>query len=143
MATRPFFPTPQDAEVAFYEALERADLEAMMGVWAEDEEIVCIHPGGVRLVGTAAVREAWRQIFAQARKMQVRCSGEVRTEGLMLAVSWVMEQFSIAGETRTYPPVAATNVYHKGSDGWRMLSHHSSPVPVQQEPAEDGPRILH
>ena len=29
------FPTAQDAESAFYEALERCDLEGMMAVWAE------------------------------------------------------------------------------------------------------------
>lgn len=143
MATRPFFTTPQEAEAAFYDALERADLDAMMGVWAEDDEIVCIHPGGIRLVGVAAVRDSWRQIFLQARKMQVRCSGGIHTEGLMLAVSWVMEQFYLPGETRNYPPVTATNVFHKDSDGWRMLSHHASPVPAQQETTEDGPRILH
>src|SRR5260370_305974 len=45
------FPTPQDAENAFYEALEAGELEAMMEVWAEDEEIVCVHPGGARLAG--------------------------------------------------------------------------------------------
>ena len=45
------FPTAQDAENAFYEALERADLEAMMAVWAEDEEIICVHPTGPRLTG--------------------------------------------------------------------------------------------
>ena len=28
------FPTAQDAENAFYEALERCDLEAMMAVWS-------------------------------------------------------------------------------------------------------------
>ena len=143
MANRPFYTTPQEAEAAFYDALERADLEAMMGVWAEDEEIVCVHPGGARLVGSAAVRDSWRQIFLQARKIQVRCSDEIHTEGLMLAVSWVMEQFYVPGETRTYPPVAATNVYHKGSEGWRLLSHHASPVPAQPEQTEDGPRILH
>ena len=47
MTTR-IFPTAQDAENAFYEALERADLEAMMSVWAEDEEIVCVRPAGIR-----------------------------------------------------------------------------------------------
>src|SRR6185369_12018763 len=45
------FPTAQDAENAFYEALERADLEAMMAIWSEDEEIVCVHPAGQRLAG--------------------------------------------------------------------------------------------
>ncbi|MCX7168975.1 MAG: nuclear transport factor 2 family protein, partial [Proteobacteria bacterium] len=42
MPAKTIFPTPQDAEAAFYDALERADLEALMAVWAEDEEIVCI-----------------------------------------------------------------------------------------------------
>jgi hypothetical protein len=46
------------------DALERADLEAMMAVWAEDEEIVCVHPTGPRLAGHEQVRESWRQIFA-------------------------------------------------------------------------------
>ena len=34
------FSTPDQAEDAFYRALERADLSAMMAVWAEDEEVV-------------------------------------------------------------------------------------------------------
>ncbi|HXZ95937.1 MAG TPA: nuclear transport factor 2 family protein, partial [Burkholderiales bacterium] len=55
------FPTPQDAEAAFYEAFESADLDAMMAVWAEDEEVVCVHPSGPRLTGIAQVRESWRQ----------------------------------------------------------------------------------
>ena len=53
------FPTAQDAENAFYEALERCDLEGMMAVWAEDEDIVCVHPGGPRLTGHDQIREAF------------------------------------------------------------------------------------
>jgi len=45
------FPTAQDAETAFYEALERCDLDGMMAVWAEDEDILCVHPTGGRLTG--------------------------------------------------------------------------------------------
>ena len=48
------FPTPQDAEAAFYDALENADLEAMMEVWSEDEEVSCVHPGGRRIAGRRA-----------------------------------------------------------------------------------------
>ena len=43
--------SPEDAEEAFYEAISRADLDALMNLWAEDEEIVCIHPGGQPLHG--------------------------------------------------------------------------------------------
>ena len=71
MSTK-IFPTAQDAENAFYEALERADLDTMMAVWSEDEEIVCVHPNGQRLAGQATVREAWRQMFAGGPSMRVR-----------------------------------------------------------------------
>ena len=43
-----------------------------MEVWAEDEEIVCIHPGGPRLTGYDRVRESWTQIFASRQRLQVR-----------------------------------------------------------------------
>ena len=45
------YPTPEDAETAFYDAFERGDLAGMMSVWAEADHVVCIHPQGPRLVG--------------------------------------------------------------------------------------------
>ena len=66
------FPTPDDAETAFYDAFERADLAAMMAVWAESDDIVCIHPQGPRLAGFEAVRESWAQIFAGGAQLRVR-----------------------------------------------------------------------
>ena len=47
------FTSPQEVEDAFYDAFARADLEAMMVVWSEDEEVICIHPGAPRVVGLA------------------------------------------------------------------------------------------
>jgi ketosteroid isomerase-like protein len=58
------FPTAQDAENAFYEALERCDLDGMMAVWAEDDEIICVHPTGPRLSGPEQIRESWARIFS-------------------------------------------------------------------------------
>ena len=43
--TPPIYTTPQDAALAFYHAFEARDLDAMMATWADDEEIVCVHPG--------------------------------------------------------------------------------------------------
>ena len=63
------FTTPEDAEEAFYDAIGRADLDALMNVWAEDEEIVCIHPTGQRLVGARAIRESWRTIFSGNQRL--------------------------------------------------------------------------
>ena len=55
MGDKKIFATPQDVENAFYEALECGDLDLMMSIWADDEEIVCVHPGGSRLLGYASM----------------------------------------------------------------------------------------
>ena len=58
------FATAEAAEHAFYDALERADLSMLLQVWAEDEDIICVHPGGLRLVGHHAVKESWQEILS-------------------------------------------------------------------------------
>jgi len=140
------FPTAQDAENAFYEALERADLEAMMAVWSEDEEIVCVHPAGQRLAGQEQVREAWRQMFADGPSMRVQITQQVVVSGMMVAVHSVHENITVTGEQRARPPMVATNVYLRTPAGWRMAVHHASPAPgapAVAEPAAAPPKILH
>jgi uncharacterized protein (TIGR02246 family) len=139
------FPTAQDAESAFYEALERGDLEGMMAVWAEDDDIVCVHPAGGRLTGQEQVRESWARIFAAGPRARLRIEQQVQISGMMLAVHSVFEVFTLpAGEPQPLP-VVATNVYLRTAAGWRMIVHHASPAPAQPQPsAEDtSPKILH
>ena len=137
------FPTAQDAEAAFYEALERADLELMMAVWSEDEDILCVHPGGARLTGQDQVRESWRQILAGDARARVHLSQQVAITGPMLAVHSVHENFSVPGEKRPLQAVVATNVYLRTAAGWRMIVHHGSPAPGPAEPPRETPMILH
>jgi ketosteroid isomerase-like protein len=137
------YPTPQDAENAFYDALERADLDAMMTVWAEDEEIVCIHPGGQRLTGHREVRESWRGIFAGGGTLQVHVTQRVATQAVMLAVHSVQENIAVPGDKRKVAPALATNVYIKTAAGWRMVVHHASPAPGQVDPRPETPNTLH
>ncbi|NIC39466.1 nuclear transport factor 2 family protein, partial [Aquabacterium sp. A08] len=48
-----------DVELAFYEALQQGDVAALMDCWTDDEEPVCVHPGGPRLLGAPAIRESF------------------------------------------------------------------------------------
>ena len=147
MSTR-IFPTAQDAENAFYEALERADLEGMMAVWSVDEEIVCVHPAGQRLAGQAQVRDAWRQMFAGGAGMRLQVAQRVAVTGMMVAVHSVHESITVTGEQRPRAPMIATNVYLRTPAGWRMIVHHASPAPGDPGPQAEaagpsGPKILH
>jgi uncharacterized protein (TIGR02246 family) len=141
------FPTAQDAESAFYEALERCDLEGMMAVWAEDEEVVCVHPAGARLTGQDQVRESWAKMFAAGPRARLVIEQQVAISGMMLAVHSVYERFTIpqAKPEQQPVPIVATNVYLRTAAGWRMIVHHASPAPAQPQPAprETGPKILH
>ena len=145
MSTR-IFPTAQDAENAFYQALERCELDAMMAVWSEDDDIVCVHPSGQRLAGQEQVREAWRQMFAGGPNMRVQIAQQLVIAGVMLAVHSLHENITVAGEQRPRPPMLATNVYLRTAAGWRMILHHAS---AAQAPAADAdatpaePKILH
>lgn len=145
MSTK-IFPTAQDAENAFYEALERGDLEGMMAVWAEDEEIICVHPGGPRLSGPDEVRRSWAQIFSGGAGPRVHITQQVALTGMMIAVHSVHENFTIEGDARAQVPVIATNVYLRTAAGWRMIVHHASPAPAQTppvQPKEEVPKFLH
>ena len=143
------FPTAQDAENAFYEALERCDVEGMMAVWSEDEEIICVHPAGPRLTGQDQVRESWARLFAGGPQARLQVASQVAISGMMLAVHSVHEIFTLSGAKPGDPPPApimATNVYLRTAVGWRMIVHHASPAPAQNAPASGAraaPKILH
>ena len=139
------FPTAQDAENAFYEALERSDLDGMMAVWAEDEDIVCVHPGGARLTGQDQVRESWAKIFAAGGRARVHITQQVAISAMMLAVHSVHENFHVEGEAQPRPPIVATNVYLRTAAGWRMIVHHASPAAAAPAPPprEALPKFLH
>lgn len=144
--TAALFTSPQEAEQAFYDAFQRADLDAMMAVWAEDDEVYCVHPGGTRLNGLDRIRESFRQIFGGGANMRFQLRGLQQLRGAMLAVHSVYEAITIIGERRPANAVVATNVYANVGGGWRMIAHHASPVAGGEAPAavpEALPGVLH
>ncbi len=136
--------SPDDVEAQFYEALQRGDITLLMAVWADDDDIACVHPGGGRLIGPAAIRESFEAIFANGAipvlPEQVR-----RLQALGSAVHHLVERIAITGPQGPQEAwVLATNVYVKTAQGWRLAAHHASPAsPHAQADAGDAPSTLH
>jgi ketosteroid isomerase-like protein len=133
-----------EIEHVFYEALQNGDIERLMNCWSDEEDIVCVHPGGPRLLGAAAIRATFESMFAngtiQAQPKRLR-----KVESLTSAVHSLIETIRILtpeGPREAY--VTATNVYHRTAQGWRMVVHHASPG-RESEPdeIEDPPQVLH
>src|SRR5260221_4925889 len=97
--TTPIYTSPQDASLAFYHAFETQDIDAMMATWADDEDIVCVHPGGARVVGYDAVRTTWEQLFAGETKLSVRLEQIVVLETVGLALQSAIDHVDTADAT--------------------------------------------
>ena len=137
--------TPDEIETAFYEALQAGDLEKLMACWADEDDIVCIHPGGPRLVGAGAIRAAFDAMFSHGGSIQAKPEHIRRVDSLASAVHSILERVEIlTPEGPAQALVLATNVYHKTPQGWRMVVHHTSPGTVGEADAlQHAPQTLH
>lgn len=134
--------SPEDTEAQFYDALQRADLDLLMALWADEDEVACVHPGGPRLVGLAAIRAAFDTVF-QRGPVDVHPERVRRLHSGDCAIHHVLERVQLKGDAQQ-AWVIATNVYLKTALGWRLVLHHASPGnagDVQELVAEAG--ILH
>jgi ketosteroid isomerase-like protein len=127
--TPPIYTSPQDAALAFYQAFESRDIDAMMAAWADDEDIVCVHPGGARHVGYDAVRAAWEQLFRGDRRLAFRLDEIVVMETVGLAMQSALEHVRTA-DGRERGMAVVTNVFMRTPAGWRIVCHHASPAPA-------------
>lgn len=133
-----------DIEAAFYEALQHGDIDKLMACWADEDEIMCIHPGGPRVIGPGAIRAAFEAIFADG-SINAKPERVHTLSALASSVHSVLERVEVmtsGGPQHAY--VMATNIYHKTAQGWRMVAHHASPgTPNDLHTASDKPIVLH
>jgi ketosteroid isomerase-like protein len=133
-----------DIEAAFYEALQSGDLEKLMACWADEDDIVCVHPGGGRAVGAAAIRATFDAMFSngtiRAEPEKVR-----KVDAMSASLHNVLERIELLTEEGPrHAYVIATNVYHKTAQGWRMVAHHASPgTPREMQEVSETPPVLH
>lgn len=136
--------SPDDVEQAFYEALQNADIQQLMACWAEEDDIVCIHPGGPRMIGAGAIRAVFEGMF-QNGSVQAHPQRIHRVQSLACEVHHLIERVEVItpkGARLAY--VIVTNVYHKTPQGWRMVSHHASPgTPNDPDDLSLKPAVLH
>jgi ketosteroid isomerase-like protein len=133
------FASSDECERAFYEALEGADSEAAADLWLEDADVCCVHPGGPRLQGHAAVAGSWRAILANG-PLRIRASSKKTLETPTIALHNVVEEIVVQqGRSQKVVHVIATNAYVKTPAGWKMVLHHASAAPEGQATEIESP----
>ena len=136
--------SPDECEAAFYLALQHGDIDKLMACWADEDDIVCVHPGGGRLLGAGAIRAAFDMMFTNG-SIQAKAEKVHRVESLGSSVHSVLERIEVlTDEGPRHAYVIATNVYQKTPLGWRMVAHHASPgTPREMLEVNDSPQVLH
>ncbi|MFE0640220.1 nuclear transport factor 2 family protein [Streptomyces sp. NPDC058877] len=138
------------ANTAFYEAMETGDFEGLAGLWLDEgadgaAPVTCVHPGWPVLTGRGEVLRSYALIMANTEYIQffltdlrISLAGDTAlvtcTENILSGgpAEDGAELGPLVGQL-----VVATNVFRRTPEGWRIWSHHASPVLASNE--EDGP----
>jgi ketosteroid isomerase-like protein len=132
-----------ETEAAFYEAMRLGDIDKLMACWADEDDIVCIHPGGLRLVGALAIRGGFDAMFSHGT-IRANIEHVRRVQTLSVSIHSVIERVDVMASTGPAQAfVIATNVYLKTAQGWRLAAHHASPGTAQEVRPNDSPAVLH
>ena len=105
----------------FYKAFNQKDLTAMDDLWASSDDISCIHPGWNVLRGREAVLESWHGILSNSNQPRIVVGGASVVFSGNAAV--VLCRELVAGS-----PLAATNIFVRDAEAWKLLHHQSGPV---------------
>ena len=109
------------ANAAFYAAFQRGDGKALEDLWANSDDISCIHPGWPAIVGRVAVIGSWRDILQSTGRPQVTCHEPYAivsgSEGRVLCVELIDGS-----------PLAASNHFRLIDGTWRLVHHQSGPI---------------
>ncbi|WP_267244184.1 nuclear transport factor 2 family protein [Streptomyces sp. PR69] len=130
----------EEANTAFYETMERGDFERLSELWLDDD-ISCVHPGWPMLSGRGEVLRSYALIMANTEYIQFFLTDvKVSVAGDTALVTCTENILSggPAEEAGELGPlvgqlVVATNVFRRTSDGWKLWSHHGSPVLTESD----------
>ncbi|MFJ9111600.1 nuclear transport factor 2 family protein [Streptomyces sp. NPDC102283] len=135
------------ANTAFYEALERGDHDDLSGRWlpGEDLTVSCVHPGWPVLTGRGDVLRSYALIMANTEYIQFFLTDvNIAMTGDTALVTCTENILSggPAEDGDALGPlvgqlVVATNVFRRTADGWRLWSHHGSPVLTDSDEDDD------
>ncbi|MBT2897794.1 MULTISPECIES: nuclear transport factor 2 family protein [unclassified Streptomyces] len=135
------------ANTAFYEALERGDHDELSDRWlpGEDLTVSCVHPGWPVLTGRGDVLRSYALIMANTEYIQFFLTDvniAMTEDTALVTCTENILSGGPAEEGNALGPlvgqlVVATNVFRRTADGWKLWSHHGSPVLTESDEDDD------
>jgi ketosteroid isomerase-like protein len=124
----PLYATPQAAEDAYYDAIDDQDIDALMAVWEESDEVLCLLPMMPAQRGKSAIRQVWSNLLQPGTALDIEVIHLSWIETTEMAIHLLEERVRVPQQTEAQP-VYASNIYRKNGQGWHLLMHQNSPTP--------------
>ncbi len=123
------------ANEAFYQAFSARDADALIELWDDQEECMCVHPGWNALFGVDAIIHSFESIFSGPAPPQIIC--HVANSTIMDGSGIVVCYEEIGAQV-----LVATNVFKQRGSKWLLVLHHAGPAQFlpKQTASEDDPR---
>ncbi|MFI1831011.1 nuclear transport factor 2 family protein [Streptomyces sp. NPDC020412] len=136
----------EEANTAYYEAMERGDTAAMAELWLSAPDVSCVHPGWPVLQSRGEVLRSYAVIMEHTEYIQFFLTDVRASVAADTAVVTCTENILSGGPAEAAGElgplvgqhVVATNVFRRTPAGWRLWSHHGSPVLAEGFAEEDG-----
>jgi SnoaL-like domain len=150
------------ANRTYYEAVERGAFEELTALWlapedveyaedadpdeAEDTSVSCVHPGWPVLTGRGEVLRSYALIMANTEYIQFFLTdvqiSVVADTALVTCTENILSGGPAPKEGDELGPlvgqrVVATNVFRRTREGWKIWSHHASPVLADSDDESD------
>jgi ketosteroid isomerase-like protein len=121
------------ANAELYAAIELGDADRIAAMWDDADDVVCVHLGWPAVVGRSRVLRSWAVILANTAYIQFVTTGtDVAITGDVAIVSCEYGVLARSDEADTgfgeSARIVASNVFRRRALGWRLWSHHASPV---------------
>jgi len=121
------------ANAAFYAAFTAGSVDELVRLWADGDDISCIHPGWPALVGRPAVIASWRDILLSTNRPHIVCQ---EPYAIVTGDSGHVLCVEIIGSMA----LAAANHFRRVGDEWRLIHHQSSPIAqIERQVAPNAP----
>ena len=128
----------KSASSEFFAALNDmfvGDLSRMTALWSHADDVVYMGPNGIQIVGWPAVLADWEKQAAMKMGGQIAAQEPHVTLGQDLAVTHHLAQGSNTDSDGKPVQVSTrgTNVWRKENGQWKLIAHHSDPLPFLQD----------
>jgi ketosteroid isomerase-like protein len=132
------YKTPQEAEDAFYDALEEGNLTQLLSVWADSDDICCLLPMYPLIQGRKGVEDVFSHLLSQGHGVELSINHLSWIQTADIAIHQVEQTVqNVPDGTPPPAPFYGTNIYRKDRRGWYLIVHQNAPTPQPPPPEHE------